>query len=238
MKFIELHERMRLETWRRIDLGIQSSALLARQTGLAQAHISNFLHRRRRLSLSALDRILVAQTLSVEDLAASADHPAPAAPGGRAREAMDKAPIVSQAVAMSAPAIRAQVRVDTLSLPSGWLTALPARRAVTRRSWERFVGVRVTVAQALSMDPLLRVGSIAVLDRHYNSLVAWRPPQPNVYGVRVGGQMAFRHVSFEAGRLVLRPRSLGYPVELLELGPQESPSDLLVGRVCLCVNEI
>ena len=49
MKFLELHERLRLVTWRRIDQGVLSSSLLARQTGLAQAHISNFLHRRRRL---------------------------------------------------------------------------------------------------------------------------------------------------------------------------------------------
>jgi hypothetical protein len=54
----------------------------------------------------------------------------------------------------------------------------------------------------------------------------------------VGGQMAFRHVSFESSRLVLRPRSVEYPVELLELAGQESPSDLLVGRVCLCVAEM
>jgi hypothetical protein len=98
--------------------------------------------------------------------------------------------------------------------------------------------VRVTAAQALSMDPILRVGSVAVLDRHYNSLVMCRPPHPNVYGVRVSGQMAFRHVSFESNRLVLRPRSPQYPVELLELAPQESPSDFLVGRVCLCVTEV
>ncbi|HTW49302.1 MAG TPA: helix-turn-helix domain-containing protein [Acidobacteriaceae bacterium] len=237
MKFLELHERLRLETWRRVDLGIQSSALLARQTGLAQAHISNFLHRRRRLSLSALDRILLAQALSVEDLA-NPDNRAFPPPEGNQRESMDIVPIVSQTVAMSAPAISARATADTLSLPGGWLTAFPARRAVSRRSWERFVAVRVTAAQALSMDPLLRVGSIAVLDRHYNSLAPCRPPHPNVYGVRVSGQMAFRHVSFEVNRLVLRPRSLEYPVELVELAPQESPSDLLVGRVCLCVNEL
>ena len=58
MIFLELHERLRLEVWRRIDRGVLSRALLARQTGLAQAHISNFLHRRRRLSLPALDRLL------------------------------------------------------------------------------------------------------------------------------------------------------------------------------------
>jgi hypothetical protein len=88
------------------------------------------------------------------------------------------------------------------------------------------------------MDPVLRIGSIAVLDRHYNSLAAYRPPQPNLYGIRVGSQMLFRHVAFEASRLVLRPRALSYPVELIELASQESPADLLVGRVCLCISEI
>jgi transcriptional regulator with XRE-family HTH domain len=237
MKFVELHERLRLETWRRIDLGIQSSALLARQTGLAQAHISNFLHRRRRLSLSALDRILLAQTLSVEDLSL-VDHPVSPAPEGSLRESMDIVPIVSQTLAMTAPVIPGRVSTDKLGLPAGWLTGFPARRAISRRSWERFVAVRVTAAQALSMDPILRVGSVAVLDRHFNSLVMCRPPHPNVYGVRLNGQMAFRHVSFESSRLVLRPRSPQYPVELLELAPQESPSDFLVGRVCLCVTEV
>jgi hypothetical protein len=237
MKFLELHERLRLETWRRIDLGVQSSALLARQTGLAQAHISNFLHRRRRLSLTALDRILLAQALCVEDLALTGNSVLRPAEGSQ-RESMDVVPIVTQTVAMTAPTIPRRAATDTIGMPAGWLAAFPARRAVSRRNWERFVAVRVTAAQALSMDPFLRVGSLVVLDRHYNSLVMCRPPHPNVYGVRVGSQMTIRHVTFEANRLVLRPRSLDYSVELLELAAQESPSDLLVGRVCLCINEL
>jgi hypothetical protein len=234
MKFLELHERLRLETWRRIDQGILSSSLLARQTGLAQAHISNFLHRRRRLSLPALDRILLAQALSVEDLApvGLADLPA------LDRGSMDVVPIVSQFVAMTAPIVASRAVLDTVHLPAGWLSSFPPRRAMSRRNWERFVGVRVTAAQALPMDPVLRIGSIAVLDRHYNSLAAYRPPQPNLYGIRVGSQMLFRHVAFEASRLVLRPRALSYPIELIELASQESPADLLVGRVCLCISEI
>jgi len=234
MKFLELHERLRLETWRRIDQGILSSSLLARQTGLAQAHISNFLHRRRRLSLPALDRILLAQALSVEDLApvGLADLPA------LDRGSMDVVPIVSQFVAMTAPIVASRAVLDTVHLPAGWLSSFPPRRAMSRRNWERFVGVRVTAAQALPMDPVLRIGSIAVLDRHYNSLAAYRPPQPNLYGIRVGSQMLFRHVAFEASRLVLRPRALSYPIELIELASHESPADLLVGRVCLCISEI
>jgi hypothetical protein len=234
MKFLELHERLRLETWRRIDQGVLSSSLLARQTGLAQAHISNFLHRRRRLSLPALDRLLMAQAISVEDLSPTGLS----SPEGTQRESMDIVPIVSQSVAMTAPLIAPRAVINSIQLPSGWLASFPVRRAVSRRSWERFVGVRVTAVQALPMDPVLRIGSIVVLDRHYNSLAACRPPHPNLYGVRAGSQMLFRHVTFESSRLVLRPRALAYPVDLIELASQESPSDLLVGRVCLCISEI
>lgn len=231
MKFEDLHERLRLETWRRIDQGNLSSSLLARQTGLAQAHISNFLHRRRRLSLPALDRVLLAQALSVEDLSAAPAHTETAA-------ALDVVPIVPQSIAITAPVLASRLVTSRLQLPGGWLTRMPVRRAVSRRSWERFVAVRVSTAQALSMDPVLRPGSVAVLDRHYNSLAACNPPHPNLYAVRCGSQMLFRHVIFEASRLVLRPRALDQPVEVIQLAPEESPSDLLVGRVCLCVSEL
>lgn len=235
MKFLELHERLRLETWRRIDQGVLSSSLLARQTGLAQAHISNFLHRRRRLSLSALDRILLAQALSVEDLSSRSEVPLPAAPDRKPTEIV---PIVAQSVAMTSPVIAPRAVIDSVQLPSGSLRAFPARRAVSRRNWERFVAVRVTALQALPMDPVLRVGSLAVIDRHYNSLAVSRPPHPNMYAVRAGSQMLFRHVAFESSRLVLRPRGLEHPLDVIELAPEQSPSDLLVGRICLCVSEL
>jgi transcriptional regulator with XRE-family HTH domain len=234
MNFLELHERLRLETWRRIDQGILSSSLLARRTGLAQAHISNFLHRRRRLSLTALNRVLVAQELGVEDLSpvgadqfVSARDPASA----------DVVSVVAQTAAMLSPLIPPRAVQGTLHLPPGWLTGFPVRRSVSRRSWERFVAVRITAAQALPMDPVLRVGSVVILDRHYNSLATLRPPFPNLYGVREGNHLLFRHVVFESARLVLRPRNLEYPVEVIELAPQEVPADLLVGRVCLCITE-
>lgn len=237
MKFLELHERLRLETWRRIDQGVLSSSLLARRTGLAQAHISNFLHRRRRLSLPALDKLLGAQSLSVEDLVPDTDFDF--SPAERsAPESMERVPIVSQTAAMNSAVIVRKTITGTLQLPSGWLASFPARRALSRRHWERFVGVRVTGLQALPMDPLLRTGSIAILDRHYNSLAAFRPPRPNLYAVRAGTQLLFRHAVFDSNRLVLRPRALEHPLDVIELAPQESPSDLLVGRVCLCLSEL
>jgi hypothetical protein len=184
-----------------------------------------------------MDRILLAQQLSVEDL--SPVRPTGFSPPERtARDSMDIVPLVSQAVAMTALVIDGRLVLGSVHLPSDRLTRFPPRRAVSRRSWERFVGVRVTAAQALPMDPILRVGSIVVIDRHYNSLVTCRPPMPNLYAVRYGSQMLFRHAAFESSRLVLRPRALAYPVDLIELASQEAPSDLLVGRVCLSISEI
>jgi hypothetical protein len=109
---------------------------------------------------------------------------------------------------------------------------------VSRRNWERFVAVRFTAQQALSMDPVLRVGSLVVIDRHYNSLAASRPPHPNLYAVRAGSQMLFRRVAFESSRLVLRPRVQEHPLDVIQLAPEELPSDLRVGRVCLCISEL
>jgi len=236
MKLLELHERLRLEIWRRIDMGVLSTVLLARQTGLAQPHISNFLHRRRRLSLPALDRILLAQNLSVEDLAGSPHHPNPRPEESHA--VMDAIPIVPHSAAMTSPVIPPRASRESVHLPEEWLAGLPVRRAVTRRGWERFVGVRITATQAVAMDPLLRARSVVILDRHYNSLAPCRPLQPNIYAVRVGARFLFRHVSFESSRLILRPRAFDYPVELIDLAPQDSPSDLIVGRVCLCIAEL
>jgi len=41
---------------------------LAKQTGFEQAYISNFLNRKRSLSLEGMDRVLTAQSLSIYDL--------------------------------------------------------------------------------------------------------------------------------------------------------------------------
>jgi hypothetical protein len=85
------------------------------------------------------------------------------------------------------------------------------------------------------MQPVLPPETLAVIDRHYNSPVAYQPPQPSVFAVRVGNSLQFRLAEFENNRLILRPIEINYPVQLLTLGPHEAPSDLIVGRVCLVV---
>src|ERR1019366_8485670 len=65
MKFRMLQENLRKTLWERIDGGELTGLRLAEQTGFKQAHISNFLNRKRGLSLEGMDRVLNVQHLSV-----------------------------------------------------------------------------------------------------------------------------------------------------------------------------
>src|ERR1700687_933924 len=55
MSFVGLQDQLRKELRRRIDSSELTGMELARRTGFTQAHISNFLNRKRGLKLSALD---------------------------------------------------------------------------------------------------------------------------------------------------------------------------------------
>jgi transcriptional regulator with XRE-family HTH domain len=234
MNFTQMHDRLRLELLRRIERGTLSVSLLARQTGFGQAHLSNFLHGRRQLSLEAMDRILAAQHLTVADLL-PAFHAATPAPGD---EDSDLVPVVSHPAALFEPFIRPSAVQFLLHLPAGSLQSVRARASQTRRAWQRFVAVRVPSSDAAAMEPLVQAEALAVIDRHYNSLLAYRPNQPSLYAVRHGAHLRLRYVDFVSNRLVLRPLSLAFPVELLELDSSESPGDLLAGRVILILNEL
>jgi transcriptional regulator with XRE-family HTH domain len=241
MNAAQLHERLRIEIARRIDRGLITGTLLARQTGLKPSHISNFLHRKRRLSFAALDRILAAQALSIEDLLPQSWASNAAAPnvlGSLHESKLDSVPLVSQAAAIQAPGISAKATIELIRLPAGILEQLRPRRAVIRPNWQRFVAVRVSATQAVPMSPVLTSNAIVVLDRHYNSLAAYLPPKPSVYAINFSNELSFRYVSFEADHLILRPHALEHPVELLSLGTAESPSSYIVGRVCLCISEL
>ncbi len=234
MNFTQLHDRLRLELLRRMQRGTLSVSLLARQTGFGQAHLSNFLHSRRQLSLEAMDRILAAQHLTVADLL-PADHRAGLFPLDEEGGAI---PIVSHAAALFEPLIRPSAVQSLLHLPVTVLQSVRARASSPRHAWQRFVAIRVSGGDATPMEPLVLPEAIALIDRHYNSLLPYGPIRPNLYAIRHGSHLTLRYVDFIAGRLVLRPYNIAFPVELLEPDPGEPPNNLLVGRVALVVNEL
>lgn len=220
-----------------MDRGSLNGALLARQTGFQPSHISNFLRRRRTLSLGGLDRLLAAQMLTVHDLL-TLDQVAQPARDLSAGGPLTVVPVITAAAAIHDPVPPPSSTVNYLQLPLGLLEQMRTRRSTSRRSWARFVSVRVTRHQSAGMQPVLPPDTIAVIDRHYNSPVAYQPPQPSLFAVRVGNALQLRYADFENNRLILRPVELTHPVHLLALGPHEMPSDLIVGRVCLTVAPI
>jgi hypothetical protein len=236
MNFSQLHERLRLEIWRRIDRGMLTSGLLARQAGLRPSHISNFLHRKRRLSLPALDRVLSSLLLDIDDL--SAADIARSSTNRRADFIIrDSVPLVSFVSAFGSPTISEKAVLEVIPLPPGLLDSFRARRVASRRHWQRFVAVRLVASQSLPMEPVLKNNSIVVLDRHYNSLAPYNSPELNIYAVRIGNTLSFRYALFESNKLVLRPRALDHPVEIIEISSPETQFDLIVGRVCFSLSE-
>ncbi len=234
MNFTQMHDRLRLELLRRIQRGTLSVSLLARQTGFGQAHLSNFLHSRRQLSLEAMDRILAAQHLTVADLLPY-EHRAGQLPEG---EEGSRVPVVSHTTALFEPLVRPSAVQSILHLPTAVLHSVSARASNPRRAWQRFVAVRVPGADAMPMEPLVLADALVLIDRHYNSLQPYRPNRPNLYAVRHGARLTLRYVDYLSGRLVLRPYNIAFPVELLEPDPGEPPNNLLVGRVALILNEL
>lgn len=229
-----MHERLRLEVLRRIQRGSLSVSLLARQTGFGQSHLSNFLHCRRQLSLEAMDRILSVQQLCAADLLPAPRH------NGHSFSSQETAsvPVVSHNTALFEPSVRSGSVLSVLHLPQEVLRAARARATVSRRTWQRFVAVRISTADAEPMEPILMPEALLVIDRHYNSLARYRLQRPTLYAVRNGPRLAMRYLDFLSNRLVLRPGNAAFDVELLEAAPGESPNDLIIGRVACILNEI
>jgi len=234
MNFQDLHELLRLELLRRIERGSLTGSRLANQVGFQQAHISNFLNRKRSLSLEGLDRVLASQNLTVDqllpvDLAAAAPV--------QATEPIDIIPVVSPSAAMDEARIAESAIIETVQVSASRLHDNRARSSSKRAHWQRFLAIRADTQQSAAMEPLLAPGAIAVLDRHYNSLAPYRAQQPTLYAVRCGAALLLRYVEFNEGRLILRPYSREFPVQLLAPSAHESPTDYVVGRVCMVFSE-
>ncbi|MEO6983466.1 MAG: helix-turn-helix domain-containing protein [Edaphobacter sp.] len=237
MNFQDLHELLRLELLRRIERGALTGSRLAQLAGFQQAHISNFLNRKRSLSLEGLDRVLAAQNLTIDqilplDLAAAAPPPV------QSSDPIEVVPVVSASTAMDDARIAPSAVIETIQVSASRLRDNRARPSTRHAHWQRFLAIRADAQQSAAMDPLLAPGAIAILDRHYNSLAPYRAHQPTLYAVRCGASLLLRFVDFDEGRLILRPYARTFPVQLLPLANHESPADYIVGRVCLVFSEL
>ena len=166
------------------------------------------------------------------------DLAAGAAPEEETSDPLEQVPIVSPSAAIDDAQIAKAAVIETVPVVGSRLNENRAKPAPRRTQWERFVAVRVDAQQAAAMAPVLAVGALAVIDRHYNSLAPYRANQPNIYAVRSGSMLMLRYVDFDERHLILRPFLREFPVQLIGLREGESPADYIVGRVCLVVSEV
>jgi len=239
MNFQDLHELLRVDLLRRIERGALTGSRLAQQAGFQQAHISNFLNRKRALSLEGLDRVLASQNLTIEQiLPLEIQALTASSPPAHTSDPTEIVPVVSPSAAMDEARISPSAIIETIQVSASRLHDNRARPSTRHAHWQRFLAIRADTQQSAAMEPLVSPGAIAVLDRHYNSLAPYRAHQPTLYAVRCGAALLLRFVDFDEGRLILRPYSRDFPVQLLPLATHETPADYIVGRVCLVFCEL
>src|ERR1700720_729208 len=222
MKFRVLQDNLRDTLWERIEEGDLTGLHLAAQTGFKQAHISNFLNRKRGLSLEGMDKVLVVQHLSVLDLLDS----------GEVNKRASIMPPTDGAVAATQPSIASMYVKEILKFKKGFLKKLKAEIEGNREQWQRFVLIKVDGHEGMSMYPRLMPGATLLLDRHYNSLKPYRKGEFNVYAVLKDGTCTVKYVEVAANHIILRPHNQSYPIEVMAMEEGMSVGDHLIGRVC------
>lgn len=232
MKFKALQENLRKELWKRIDAKQLTGLRLANQTGFKQAHISNFLNRKRQLSLDGLDRVLSVQRISVLDLLDVREINKRASILPPSDDDFENVLLVDGAIAAGEPLVTNEDVKDILKFKKSFLKRLRPDMAAPRSDWRRFVLVQVDARDGMSMYPRLLPGSTVLVDRHYNSLAPYRKGEQNMYAVRKDGGCTVKYVEKDGPNLILRPHNPAYPVSVIDIEEGKTFADYIVGRVC------
>lgn len=232
MKFKALQENLRKALWSRIEEGDLTGLRLAEQTGFKQAHISNFLNRKRGLSLDGMDKVLNVQRLSVLDLLDPAEINKRASIPPPSDDEFANVLLVDGRVAATQPLLVSMNVRDIMKFKKAFLRKLRPEMEGDRDQWERFVLVKVDGSDGMSMYPRLLPGAIVLVDRHYNSLKPYRKGESNMYAVLKDGACTIKYVELTTHHLVLRPHNQAYPVEVLPFENGTAVEDYLVGRIC------
>ena len=232
MKFKALQENLRKAMWKRIEADELTGAALARQTGFEQAHISNFLNRKRSLSMEGLDKVLTVQHLSVLDLLDPAEVNKRASILPPSEDEFENVLLVEGPVAAGQPMVINEAVQDMLKFKKSFLQKLRAEPETVRDDWRRFVLVKVDARDGMSMYPRLLPGATVLVDRHYNSLKPYRKGEQNMYAVKKEGGCTVKYLELAGNHLVLRPHNQAYPVDVLAIEEGKTFADYIVGRVC------
>lgn len=232
MKFRALQENLRKMLWERIDAGALTGMRLADQTDFKQAHISNFLNRKRGLSLEGMDKVLSVQHISVLDLLDPHEISKRATITPPSQDEFENVLLVESSIAATHPLIMSMNVKDILKFKKTFLRRLRPAAESGRHEWQRFVLVKLDAREGMSMYPRLLPGATVLIDRHYNSLKPYRKGEFNMYAVQKNGACTVKYVEVAGRHLILRPHNQAYPIEVMNIEDGKKPTDYVVGRIC------
>src|SRR5579863_5677278 len=232
MKFRVLQDNLRNTLWERIEEGDLTGLRLAQQTGFKQAHISNFLNRKRGLSLEGMDRVLAVQHLSVLDLLDPSEVNKRASILPPSGDEFQNVLLTDSAVAATHPLLTSMHVKEILKFKKSFLKKLKPETEGDRDQWERFVLIKADAREGMSMYPRLLPGATLLIDRHYNSLKPYRKGEFNMYAVLKNDDCTVKYVEVAGTHLILRPHNQSSPIEVIAMDEGKSAADYLVGRVC------
>jgi hypothetical protein len=238
MKFRMLQENLRKNLWGRIEVGELTGLRLAEQTGFKQAHISNFLNRKRGLSLEGMDKVLNVQHLSVLDLLDPAEVNKRASILSPSDDEFENVVVADAHIAASERLLMGMHVKEILKFKKSLLKRFKEDVEGDRSGWERFVSIKLDAQEAMSMYPRTTPGAILLVDRHYNSLTPYRRGENNMYAIRKNGTCTIRYVEALDDLMILRPHNPTYPIEVITVGGGQRRGDHIVGRICHVGSEL
>ena len=223
----DLHERLRLHVLGTIKSRQITQSALGKLVGMQQAHISNFVQGRRKLSMEGMDAILNVLGLDVNSLIAMSGK-TPAAK--ECSPTLASVPLIEHEAAME-PAFGNDEFLAELWFPKVLLNLLDAEPPEKRTAWVRFVAFRADAALAAPMYPRLSAGSILLVDRHYCLLSGHQQAEPNLYMIRKDQMLMVRWIEMQGSNLSLRPDCGDHPLDFICIDREHPLISCIVGRV-------
>jgi transcriptional regulator with XRE-family HTH domain len=203
---------------------------LAEMVGMQQAHISNFVLRKRGLSTEGMDAILKVLGLDVADLLAMS---------GKTLSSQDRSatveyvPLIEHRAAMN-PSFGNNDVLSELEFAKVLLRRSKADTPEKRTAWVRFVAIRADAALAAPMYPRLANNSVLLVDRHCCSL----PDQLSLFLIRKEQTYKVRWAEMQGSNLSLRPDSSEYPLDFIPIDRKHPLTSCIVGRVVQITTEL
>ena len=144
------------------SVGELTGIRLAQQTEFKQAHISNFLTRKRVLSIEGMDKVLNVQHLSVLDLLEPTEVNKRASILPPTDDEFDNVLLVDGPIAATEPLVMSMNVREILKFKKSFLRGLRPETEGRRDDWERFVVIQMDGREGMSMYPRLLPGATAL----------------------------------------------------------------------------